>query len=87
MADPLKPADPATTIILAARALGKIDLYGTRGLTMVSTAEIEAMALMLAYFELRPLPPESALPSDARSLLSIDAIKFFSNHFFEGPRK
>jgi hypothetical protein len=81
MAEPLTPADPAATILLAARALGKIDLYGTRGLTMVSTAEIEAMALMLAHFEMRPLPPESAAPSDARSLMSIDAIEFLSNRF------
>lgn len=70
MAEPLTPADPATTITLAARALGKIDLYGRRGLTMVSTEEIEAMAMMLVLSGLHALAPDASAPADARSLIS-----------------
>ena len=70
MPETLTPADLATTIVLAARALGKIDLYGRRGLTMVSTEEIEAMAMMLVFFGLHALTPDAPAPADARSLIS-----------------
>ena len=46
----------------ASTALGKIDLYGRRGLTMVSADEIEAMALMLAAFGIVPTIPGCAPP-------------------------
>ena len=71
MADPLIPADPATTIILAARALGKVDTYGLpRGVTMITTHEIEAMALLLASFGLVPIQPGAPVPTDAKALFT-----------------
>ena len=39
----------------AARAVGKVDLWGPRGITMVSFEEIEAMAALLAMMGLRPI--------------------------------
>lgn len=48
----------------ASTALGKVDLYGPRGLTMISTQEVEAMVLTLAALGLVPtLPGEAAPPS------------------------
>ena len=71
MADPLIPADPATTIVLAARALGKVDTYGLpRGITMITTLEIEAMALLLASFGLVPIQPGAPVPTDAKALFN-----------------
>ena len=71
MAKPVTVADPAASIVHAARALGKIDLYGSpRGVTMISADEIEAMALLLAALGLTPLPPDADVPDDARALLS-----------------
>lgn len=81
MADTLTPDHFIDTIVHAARALGKIDLYGQRGLTMVSVTEIEAMAMMLAAFEMRQLPPGAAAPSDASALMSFDAFEFLSTRF------
>lgn len=72
MADKLTPADPAMTIILAARALGKVDMYGLpRGITMITTLEIEAMALLLASLGLTPLPPGATAPADVRTLFNL----------------
>lgn len=44
-------------LISAARALGKIDLCGTRALTNLSLHESEDMALALVILGLAPLPP------------------------------
>lgn len=49
-------------LTLAARGVGKVDLHGSRGATLVSRDEIEAMALVLALFGLRPLYPGEAAP-------------------------
>ena len=46
----------------ASTALGKVDLYGHRGLTMISTQEIEAMALILATLGLVPTLPGHPAP-------------------------
>lgn len=65
------PVDLGEMITDAARALGKIDLYGSpRGVTMVTTDEIEAMALLLASLGLTALPPGADVPDDARTLLA-----------------
>lgn len=57
--------EPITERIMlerAARALGKIDHWGARGLTMVTTEELEAMALTLASFGLVAVAPGRAMP-------------------------
>ncbi|WP_126976501.1 hypothetical protein [Frigidibacter oleivorans] len=46
----------------AARALGKVDHWGTRGLTMLSQDEIEAMALALVLLGLPAIPPGAKAP-------------------------
>lgn len=61
-------------LALASSALGRVDLYGPRGLTMVSVHEIEAMALTLAALGLVPTPPGEASPP-AFFLTSEGAIK------------
>lgn len=71
MAKAPAPIDPATMILRASRALGKVDLHGTpRGVTMITTEEIEAMALLLAALGLSPLQPEDTPPADVRTLLN-----------------
>lgn len=47
---------------LAARGLGKVDLWGSRGATLVTMAETEAMAGMLAALGLPPIYPGAAEP-------------------------
>lgn len=49
-------------LALASTAIGKVDLYGHRGLTMISMREIEAMALTLAALGLVPTMPGEAAP-------------------------
>ncbi|MBD3738603.1 MAG: hypothetical protein IE938_19380 [Pseudomonas balearica] len=59
MSDP-KPIPRLTNdemMIRAARGLGKVDLMGKRGLTLVNTEEIEAMAGLLAAMGLIPIYP------------------------------
>ena len=46
----LIPMPSPTVLALVESALGKVDLWGRRGLTMLSLDEIEAMALLLAVF-------------------------------------
>lgn len=46
----------------ASSAIGKVDLYGRRGLSMVSADEIEAMALMLAALGVVPTIPGRPAP-------------------------
>jgi hypothetical protein len=48
----------------ASIALGKVDLWGRRGVTMLSVDETEAMALLLASFGLAPTKPGEAPPVD-----------------------
>lgn len=60
-----KSADtPAARALLerAALALGKIDRDGLRGLTTLSTADIEAMALTLVAFGLIAVQPGQRMP-------------------------
>jgi hypothetical protein len=51
------------TLIRAGRALGRIDTYGERGLTMLSTNDIEAMALALVMRGIKAIPPNTILPA------------------------
>lgn len=46
----------------AARAIGKVDLHGLRGASLVSMEEIIAMATTLATFGLVPIYPGAAAP-------------------------
>lgn len=46
----------------AARAIGKVDLHGLRGASLVSMEEIIAMATALATFGLVPIPPGAPAP-------------------------
>lgn len=55
---------PADEIITRASiALGKVDLWGRRGVTMLSVDETEAMALLLARFGLVPTMPGEPTPA------------------------
>ncbi len=58
-------ATPTTAEILetAARALGRIDRDGLRGITGLSITEIEAMALALVGFGLVAIPPGAKAPA------------------------
>ena len=56
MADPV-PLTRDQMLERSARALGKVDLWGRRGLTMITADEIEAMACLLAALGLPALPP------------------------------
>lgn len=47
---------------LAARGLGRVDLWGSRGASLVTIEEIEAMAGMLAAYGLRPIYPGAGEP-------------------------
>lgn len=48
---------------MAARAIGKVDLHGIRGASLVSMEEIIAMAAALATFGLVPIYPGAAAPA------------------------
>ncbi len=50
-------------IARASEALGKVDLWGIRGVTMLSVDETEAMALLLARLGLVPTPPGAPAPA------------------------
>lgn len=56
------PLAPRDMLVRASAALGKVDLHGLRGVTMLSFDEIEAMALLLAAFGLVPTPPGKEPP-------------------------
>lgn len=58
----ITPTSRIEMLTNASRALGKVDLYGPRGVTMLSMEEIEAMALTLAALGLVPTPPGTAVP-------------------------
>lgn len=55
--------DMAVIMARASKALGKIDLYGQRGITMLSVHETEAMALLLAALGLVPTLPGKDAPA------------------------
>lgn len=56
------PMPSGQMLALASTALGKVDVYGQRGLTMISVHEVEAMALTLAALGLVPTLPGDAAP-------------------------
>ena len=58
----------------ASTALGKVDLYGERGLTMISAEETEALVLTLAALGLVSTPPGAPAPN-AFFLTSEGAVK------------
>ena len=51
--------DQSEILTRAARGMGKVDLWGRRGATLVSADEVEAMALALALFGLAPIRPDN----------------------------
>jgi hypothetical protein len=59
----IQPATNDEIISRASQALGKIDHYGRRGVTMLSIDESEAMALLLALLGLIPTPPGAPAPA------------------------
>lgn len=59
----ITPTSRIEMLTAASRGLGKVDLYGKRGVTMLSMDEIEAMALTLAALGLVPTPPGEAAPA------------------------
>ncbi len=58
----VEPIEHREMMERAAGALGKVDLWGRRGLSMINTDEIEAMALTLATLGLVAVPPGAAMP-------------------------
>lgn len=60
-----QPFESARAMVeLAARALGRIDRDGIRGLTGLSVDEIAAMAGILAAAGLVAIPPGAPAPAD-----------------------
>lgn len=53
----------------AARAVGKVDRYGARGVTCVSFDEIESMAATLAALGVPALPPDAETEDPAFVLI------------------
>lgn len=62
MTDPSAPArfSPERMVQLAARAVNKVDLLGSRGSTLCSQDEIEAMCCLLVLSGLLPPPGGAA---------------------------
>ena len=58
----IQPLAPRDTLTRASAALGKVDLYGRRGVTMLSFDECEAMAVLLAALGLVPTQPGNPAP-------------------------
>jgi len=58
----IQPIDRATMLARASTALGKVDLYGPRGVSMINMQETEAMALVLASLGLVPTRPGEPAP-------------------------
>ena len=61
MPDPI-PLTREQMLERAARALGKVDAWGRRGVTMITADEIEAMACLLAALGLVPAAPGQPVP-------------------------
>lgn len=59
----ITPTSQIEMLTAASRAVGKVDLYGRRGVTLLSMDEIEAMALTLAALGLVSTPPGEAAPT------------------------
>lgn len=53
------PHSDRDILIAAARALGRVDLLGVRGITLLSVNDIEAMALALVVLGLVSIPPSA----------------------------
>ena len=62
MMQPVEPLTSEKVLALASSALGKVDLWGRRGVTMLSIDETEAMAVLLAAFGLIPTEPGKPAP-------------------------
>lgn len=56
------PIDARLMLERAATGLGKVDLWGRRGVTMLSIDEAEAMACLLASLGLVAVPPGQPIP-------------------------
>lgn len=52
-----RPMHDITMLTQAGRAMGKIDKWGPRGITMVNFEEIEAMAVTLTALGVPSIPP------------------------------
>ncbi len=63
MPDPL-PITEREMLERAARGLGKVDQWGTRGLTMLSNDELEGMVLTLVCMGLVAVRPGEAMPEE-----------------------
>jgi hypothetical protein len=66
--DPDRFPSPRAMTILAARAVGKIDRDGIRGITGASVEEIDAMANVLVALGLIPIVPGTR-PEDIPEIL------------------
>ncbi|WP_054006422.1 hypothetical protein [Cypionkella psychrotolerans] len=64
MSLPVQTLPAAAILARASAAIGKVDLWGKRGVTMLSVDETEAMALLLAPLGLAPTKPGCAPPAD-----------------------
>ena len=71
MSNSISPLPASTMLALASAALGKVDLWGRRGVTMLSIDECEAMAVLLAALGLIATAPGKPAP----------------DHFFDTPVK
>lgn len=60
----LPPHTDREILIAAGRALGRIDLMGIRGITLISVQDIEAMAVALVILGLVSIPPSQLLPPE-----------------------
>jgi len=60
---PVDPMPSQTVLALASSALGKVDLWGRRGVTMLSIDETEAMAVLLAAMGLIATEPGKPAPA------------------------
>lgn len=63
MSQTVTPLPALDVLRLASRALGKVDLWGRRGVTMLSIDECEAMALLLAALGLIATVPGHPTPA------------------------
>lgn len=63
----MNAASPRTDrdiLIAAGRALGRVDLLGIRGMTLLSLDDIENMALALVILGLVSIPPSQLRPPE-----------------------
>lgn len=62
MSLPVQTLPAAAILARASVALGKVDLWGMRGVTMLSLDETEALALLAAWCGLVPTKPGETPP-------------------------